>query len=126
MEGARGPEGPEGESAPADAAKPPRLDEGTGTLVVLGDAGLVGDEFARGWIPQVNGQGGFALVPNVVEWLTGSDDLMSLRTRGAKSRKFKEVEEEKAKAIRWSNYAIAPVALVLAGLMVFFVRRYRK
>jgi ABC-type uncharacterized transport system involved in gliding motility auxiliary subunit len=120
--GARGPEGPEGETA---EAKPARLDSGNGVLVILGDAGLVSDEFGGGFLARWNGQAGFTLVPNVVEWLTGSEDLLALRTRGVKSRKLDEVGEEKANQIRWTNFLAAPALLAMVGLVIFFVRRHR-
>jgi ABC-type uncharacterized transport system involved in gliding motility auxiliary subunit len=122
-EGARGPEGPEGASAPD--AKPARLDSGSGVMVILGDAGLVSDEFGGGFLARFNGQAGFTLVPNVVEWLTGSEDLLALRTRGVKSRKFDEIGEEKANQIRWTNFLAAPALLLMIGLVTFFVRRHR-
>jgi len=127
--GAKGPEGAEGDKGPA---KPPRLDEGKGVLVILSNAGLVSDDFSgtrkditSGATRFINGVNGFAFVSNVVDWLTGSEDVIALRSRGAKSRKFDEVSESTANGIQWMNFLGAPVLVVIAGLLVFFVRRHR-
>lgn len=134
--GPKGPEGAPGDGAPAPApadAKPARLDTGKGVLVVLTDAELVSNDFsgarndALGFLTQrFNGINGFSLVPNVVDWLTGSDDLLSLRSRGVTSRRLDEVGESKATSIKGANLIGPPVIVLLAGLMVFFVRRHRK
>jgi hypothetical protein len=135
-EGARGPEGAPGEPAPASApapAGPPRLDEGKGVLVVLGDADTVSDDFSGvrrrditgGATAFFNGINGFGMVPNVIDWLSGSDDLIALRARGAVSRKLSEIDTDAASRVKFWNYAGAPVAVLLAGLFVYFVRRYR-
>jgi ABC-type uncharacterized transport system involved in gliding motility auxiliary subunit len=134
-EGARGPEGAPGEpgAPPApEKAGPARLDEGKGVLVVLGDADLVSNDFSgtRGDITSgatevINKQGGFYFVPNVIDWLSGSDDLIALRARGAVTRKLEEIDGDAAARVKLWNYALAPLAVLVAGLFVYFVRRYR-
>jgi hypothetical protein len=134
-----GPRGPEGEagSKPADApeagkpAAPARLDEGVGTLVVLGDADLVADAFSGTRLDQMQGatqvfnkNAGLVLVPNLVDWMTGSDSLMELRSRTAGVRKLAEISEDKASSIRYANLLAVPILAVIAGLVVYFVRKH--
>ena len=113
---------------------PPRLDTGKGVIVILGDADLVSDDFSgvprrdiTGGATQFwNGVQGFFFVSNVVDWLTGSDDLIALRARGARSRKFDEIESSKAGQIKLVNYAAAPLLVLLGGLFYFVVRKNRR
>jgi ABC-2 type transport system permease protein len=138
-DGPKGPEGPEGEAAapgaaPAKEPKAPRLDQGKGVLVILGDSDLVSDDFSGvprrditgGATSYWNGVQGFFFVSNVVDWLTGSDDLISLRARGGRTRKFDEVDAAKADQIKVVNYVAAPILVLLGGLFVYFVRKHRK
>lgn len=135
-----GPKGPEGEpGAPGPAAGAPaadgarkRLDEGRGTLLVLSDAELASDQFSR--VPgkdrsaqttQINGSFGFVLVTNLVGMLSGGDDLMALRARGTATRKFTELSEATGSRIRLLNFVGAPVLVLIAGLLVYFVRKHR-
>jgi ABC-type uncharacterized transport system involved in gliding motility auxiliary subunit len=121
-----GPKGPEGEAGEKAPAAKKRLDEGSGVLVVVGDAGLVADE-STGGLLFLNGQGtGFVLVGNLVDWLTGDEDVLALRARTSGGRKMAEVGEDKAGQIRAANFLAAPVLMVLVGLVVFFVRRNRR
>ncbi|MCC7137523.1 MAG: GldG family protein [Planctomycetes bacterium] len=132
MDGAKGPEGEAGDGK-KPAEKPARLDEGKGLLVVLGDADLVSDDFSGGRRDRTggltnlwNGVAGFYFVTNVVDWMTGSADLVSLRARESVLRKLDEVSDEQAGGIKAANYAAAPLLLVLVGLLVYFVRRHRR
>ena len=130
-----GPKGPEGEGGDKDKAtpKPPRLDEGSGTLIVLADADLVSDEFSsvpgkdvtNGVTAIVNHPMGFFLFANLVDVLSGDPEIIALRSRGAKPRKFGEIDESDANAIKWANHLAAPVLVLIAGFLVYFVRRYR-
>jgi len=127
-DGAKGPEGAPGAPPPA----PARLDEGSGTLVVLGDADLVSDQFSggrrditNGATGYINGVGGFSLVPNVVGWLSGGDELLSLRARGSTVRKLDEISKEDASTLQLVNTFALPALVVLLGLVVYFVRKHR-
>jgi hypothetical protein len=134
-DGPKGPEGAPGEpgAPPAGPAEPVRLDEGKGVLVILGDADTVSDDFSGtrrdvtgGATVFFNGVNGFlGLVPNVVDWLSGSDDLIALRSRSAVTRKLEEIEPDTASRVKTWNFLAAPLLVLLAGLFVFFVRRHR-
>ncbi len=138
--GPKGPEGEEGAPGPAmgdpagagAAAGPKRLDEGKGTLYVLSDAELVSDQFSR--VPgkdrsagttSINGNAGFVMVTNLIGMLSGGDDLMALRSRGTATRKFTELSEATGSRIRLFNFVGAPVLILIAGLLVYFVRKHR-
>ncbi|HVG93837.1 MAG TPA: Gldg family protein, partial [Planctomycetota bacterium] len=133
--GPKGPEGAPGEpgASPAPpAAGPARLDEGKGVLVILGDADTVSNDFSgtRGDITSgatayFNRVGGFSFVPSVIDWLSGSDELIALRARGAVTRKLEEIDAGAAGRVKLWNYLLAPLAVLVAGLFVYFVRRYR-
>lgn len=130
-DGAKGPEGEPGD-APKPAATPARLDEGSGMLVIVGDADLVSDQFAggsrdvtSGATAYINKLGGFALVPNVIGWLSGGDELLGLRARGSTDRKMDEISKEKAQTLQHVNVFGLPVLVFILGLVVYFVRKHR-
>jgi len=60
-----------------------------------------------------------------VGMLSGGDDLMALRARGTGTRKFTELKEATANQIRLLNFVGAPVLILIAGLLVYFVRKHR-
>ena len=139
----RGPDGEDGppalppsdgkETAKKDDPKAPKLEEGTGVLVVLGDADLAADDFSgyRGYdrsgvLASMNGNAGFPLVMNLIDWMTGSEDLIALRSRGAKARHLDEIEDGTISAIEWANHLGVPLLVLLSGLVVFIVRRQRR
>ena len=126
------------EPKPADAAppgppKPPRLDSGSGVLVVLGDAELISDEFSgypgkdvtQGVTYYVTRSWGNRFVDNAIDWMLGDQDLAPLRGRGATPRLLQEVEPATAETIKVVNYVAIPVLVVLVGILVWVVRRYR-
>ncbi len=78
-----------------------------------------------GGVTQINGNAGFVLVTNLVGMLSGGDDLMALRARGTGTRKFTELKEATANQIRLLNFVGAPVLILIAGLLVYFVRKHR-
>lgn len=131
-DGAKGPEGEAGAAPPAPE-KPARLDEGKGLLVILGDADLVSDSFSGfprldrtgGATNFINGVGGFTLVPNVIGWMSGGDELLSLRARGSSIRKLEEISKEKASTLETVNIFGLPVLVLILGLVVYFVRKHR-
>lgn len=130
----------EAESAEAEDADveieeeegPPRLEEGAGLLVVLTDAELVSDTplmiaqqlrfFGMG--PAY--QNGFPFVLNLVEWMGGSDDLLSLRARTGKPRQIEEVEPPKQKLLAWLNILGVPMLVLFLGVVIWLVRRYQR
>jgi ABC-type uncharacterized transport system involved in gliding motility auxiliary subunit len=112
---------------------PPRLDEGTGTLVVAGDAELLSDHYSG--IPGRDRTGGvtqfrlkttgFPFGMTAIDWALGNDELAGLRGRGSAGRALDEVETGTAKTVRLANYVVFPVLVVLTGILVWVVRRFR-
>ena len=73
----------------------------------------------------INGNAGFVMVTNLIGMLSGGDDLMALRSRGTGTRKFTELRRRPATSIRLVNFVGAPVLILIAGLLVYFVRKHR-
>jgi ABC-type uncharacterized transport system involved in gliding motility auxiliary subunit len=147
--GERGPAGPEEDApappapaapaadAPADAAaaaeeREGHLDDGPLRLVVLGDADLVRDF----WMPterasraiqilsSLNGgaQGGFSFVLNASDWMTGSEQLLTLRARSDKPRTLQKLEASDRHFVEWLNILALPLLMLLIGIVVWIVR----
>jgi hypothetical protein len=57
--------------------------------------------------------------------MSGSDDLVALRARGANVRKMDEVSKDTAESIRIANLAAIPLLALILGLVVYFVRKHR-
>jgi ABC-type uncharacterized transport system involved in gliding motility auxiliary subunit len=120
-------------AAPSGPPKAPRLDEGSGTLLVAGDAEWVSDHFSG--VPGRDMTGnvtmfvtratGFPFVLNAIDWSLGSAELMSLRGRGASPRRLEEIEPDKARSVKVLNYVAVPVLVLILGILVWVVRRFR-
>ncbi len=116
---------PAGEEAEEDTG-PPKLDAGKALLVILSDAELIDDDAAR-----LRGLGaeytyGFAFVFNLIDWMGGSEELLSLRARTRTSRTIDVVEPNQQKLIKWGHFAVIPLLSLLIGIVVFIVRRYQR
>ena len=123
-----GGDGGEGDGGSADDAKEPegpaRLEQGTIRVVVLGDADLVANSFnPQTFLSQVNGASGFAFVHNMADWLSGSEELMALRSRATNPRNLAQMEDGKRDLIKQVNLLLVPLLVLLAGMTVFIVRR---
>ena len=127
----------EGEGDATEASEPEDRSNhrasGDVRMVVVGDAEMVSDFWLPGpgknqvflILSQFNGgpQAGFSFVLNTVDWMTGSDELLSLRARDDKPRTLEKTEEGDRKWIEWLNYLAAPLLMLLLGIVIFFVRR---
>lgn len=122
------------DGAPKKEDRSNHLTKGTGRIIVAGDAGIVSDQ----WLPrrgadQViyllaqfngrNGVAGFNLVRNATDWLTGSEELLALRSRNDNPRTLDKLEEEDQEFLSWFNILLVPLLVLIAGLVVFVVRR---
>jgi len=125
---AEGEEEPaEGEEKPADEEVkeekeegPPRLETGNGLFVLLTDAEVVDDQAFR-----LNRGIGVSFVLNLVDWMGGSEELLALRAREGTSRQIEAVEAEKQDLIKWLNAVSVPLLVLMAGVVVWIVRRYQ-
>ncbi|MGM0427895.1 MAG: Gldg family protein [Thermodesulfobacteriota bacterium] len=105
-----GPPQTEGETDTADALPAGHLQTGTqpATIIVVSDADMLADNFyvqkrqVLGFAISEMFNDNFTFVANASEILTGSDDLIGLRTRGKLQRPFTTVLELKRRAQdRW-------------------------
>jgi ABC-type uncharacterized transport system involved in gliding motility auxiliary subunit len=131
-DGGDGGEGDDPQDAAGDAtdedadeeAGPKRLEQGNVRFVVLGDADLVGNSFnPQTFLTQINGASGFAFVHNMADWLSGSEDLMALRSRATNPRNLEQLEEGERDLLKHVNLLLVPLLVLLAGMTVFIVRR---
>ncbi len=114
----------DGDADATEPAAPDHLDEGTVRFVVLGDADLVANSFnPRTFLSQVNGAYGFAFVQNMAEWLSGSEALMGLRSRSTNPRNLEQLSKGDMKLVKLVNLLLVPLLVLLAGMVVFIVRR---
>lgn len=117
----------EAEETGDDIEGPERLDEGEGLLIVFTDAELVSDDPL--WHAQRLGPAyanGFSLVQNMVEWMSGSDDLLELRAKTRNERRIEAVESKEQKLYTWLNILGVPTLFLLMGIVVFIVRRVQR
>jgi ABC-type uncharacterized transport system involved in gliding motility auxiliary subunit len=126
-------ETPKEEAPAAPQEKPPRIDQGSVTILLIADAEFLSDypaaEFEQGirFLGQSQGYGrGFVFLGNLLGWMTGSDALMDLRARRDRPRNLEAVEAGEQKLIGLANTLAVPILLLFAGIVVFVVRRYQK
>jgi ABC-type uncharacterized transport system involved in gliding motility auxiliary subunit len=119
------------EAKPEEEKGPPRLDQGSVTILVVGDAELVADSPAAEMAQRFRGMNlgydrGFRWVVNVVDWMSGSDALLALRARTDKPRKLEDVEPGTQDLLTLVNVGGVPLLLLFAGIVVFLVRKLGK
>jgi ABC-2 type transport system permease protein len=106
-------------SAASDANRVTKESNTNAHLVVAGDADFASAQNAT--------PGNTALLVNLTDWLTLSDNLIDVRTRAMVDR-FIQTDRLKAGSalptvIRWVNIVTMPMLLALVGLLIFFRRR---
>ncbi len=122
--GGDGGDGGDGQDAGGPASPDGRLTQGSLRLVVLGDADLGTTSFGpAGQLALWNGAGGFPFVQNMADWLSGSEELMALRSRATNPRNLTQLEEKDRDLISYLNLLLVPLLVLLAGMTVFIVRR---
>ncbi|MEM9548779.1 MAG: GldG family protein [Bacteroidota bacterium] len=94
--------------------------------VVEGDFGNTGVNskmivFGDGDFPISEGRGqgnadNFSLLVNAIDWLSDDTGLISLRTKGVSSRPIDDFEEAKATTLKWINFLLPLVLVILIGL----------
>lgn len=123
------PNGPGGGSAAESSPDNPgglKESPANGRLLVMGNSGLLNDEFLRlaQYIPAYGQNALFAV--NVVDWLLRDDSLISLRAKGATQRPFTVSPETRIFLWRWLVELGVPVALIGLGLLLWFLRSARR
>jgi ABC-type uncharacterized transport system involved in gliding motility auxiliary subunit len=125
-EEAGGEEPREDEGEAPDASRPPRLEEGEGMVIVLGDGELVDDNavylarFRPGY------DNGFPFTQSLLEWMGGNEDLLTLRARARKPRLITDTDAAQKRLISWANVLAVPLLILFSGLVVFIVRTFQR
>jgi|WetSurMetagenome_2_1015567.scaffolds.fasta_scaffold00051_27 ABC-2 type transport system permease protein len=90
-----------------------------GHLVVVGESTFLSGQFAM--------QGNVAFLLNMVDWLSTSNNLISIRTRTMVDRTISKDNlkegSTKSNAIRYINIFLMPAIVIIVGLLIFFGRR---
>lgn len=91
----------------------------TGRVVAVGDSDFASDQYT-------GGGDNLNLFLNLVDSLTLDDDLINIRSQGLSTRPIKELNETEKVAIRYLNVFVVTVAVVLYGLLRYYLRRRKK
>ncbi len=122
-----GAQGDDADGADTDADSeegPSRLKQGNVRFVVLGDADLISNAFnPQTFLTQINGAAGFAFLQNMADWLSGSEELMALRSRATNPRNLEQLDDGERDLVKHVNLLLVPLLVLLAGMTVFIVRR---
>lgn len=87
----------------------------TGRLVVWGDGDFpVSGQQGRGQSPANVG-----LMVNSIDWLSDDTGLIALRTKGMTSRPIEELEDGTRTMLKWGNFAIPILLVILYGVFRF-------
>jgi len=112
----------EGEEPPPPPAQVPLKMSPETRLVVVGDAAFVSD-LVGGLLSQAGG--GFfaenlAFVENLIDWTTLDNDLVTIRARGAGTRRLARLEPDREMVVEGVNYVMpALLLLALAGYRIW-------
>jgi ABC-type uncharacterized transport system involved in gliding motility auxiliary subunit len=89
-------------------------------LLVVGDGNIVIDRYVQ------NNPWGIMFMLNVADWLVQAESLISIRSKHIVLTPLKEVPTIARKAIKWANH-IGPVVMVIVlGIVLWQVRRFKK
>jgi len=117
---------PEGEEPVLPRAEVPLKLSPETRLVVVGNAAFVSD-LVGGLLSQAGG--GFfaenlAFVENLIDWTTLDNDLVSIRARGAGTRRLERLERESEMVVEGVNYVIPTLLLLALAGYRFWQRRH--
>jgi ABC-type uncharacterized transport system involved in gliding motility auxiliary subunit len=94
-------------------------------LVVVGNS-----EFLSDLVAQALGQidGGFfdenlRFAQNLIDWMGLDNEMLSIRTRGATSRRLARTETSTQLALEWVNYLVPVLLLAFLGSYLHWRRR---
>ena len=90
---------------------------GAGRLIVVGDSDFVKDNFVR------NNPNNLIFFQNLVDSLSLDEDLINIRSKGITDRPIKELSDGEKAAIRYLNIFGLTVAVVLFGMLRYYMRR---
>ena len=90
---------------------------GDSRLIVVGDSDFVKDGFAR------NNPDNLVFFQNLVDSLSLDEDLINIRSKGITDRPIKELSDGEKAAIRYLNIFGLTIAVVLFGMIRYYMRR---
>lgn len=102
-------------SAPLEPGAPPAPAKPTPKLVVFGNVQWITNQL-ESW------QANFDLVANAVNWLAGSEETISIRSKQI-SRRVVYMDNVKARLMWWTTLLLTPLAVVSVGLLQWWRRR---
>lgn len=110
--------------APSDSAAAPTVTETVAEsppsrILVVGDGEFFVDQKGGG------DRDNLLFFQNMVDWLVQDEDLIAIRSREVTDRPIKPVSEPGKRLIKYANLFGSPVLVVLAGLLVWQLRRRR-
>ena len=102
-------------STPQEPGAPPASPKPTPKLVVFGNVQWVTNQL-ESW------QANFDLVANAVNWLAGSEETISIRSKQI-SRRVVYMDNVKARLMWWTTLLLTPLAVLGVGLLQWWRRR---
>ncbi|MBD3166490.1 hypothetical protein GF324_07820 [bacterium] len=88
-------------------------------MVVVGEANFIRDDY-------LSNPANLYLVLNSFDWLLNDTDLISLRTREVSMRTLREVPDTAKQVIKYINWFLPPVLMIVLGIVYYFVRRNKR
>ena len=67
-----------------------------------------------------------SLMVNSIDWLADDTGLIELRTKGVTSRPIKEMEDGKKTIIKWLNFLLPIILIIVYGLIRIQVNRNKR
>ena len=99
-----------------------RIDEGSGTLVVVGGSGMIGSNV----LDAAGATGNSLFVLNLIDSLSGREDYAVMRTKGASYAPLDDTTPAARSFIKTFNIAGLPILVVLGGLGAWLARNRKK
>ena len=99
-----------------------RIDDGSGTLVVVGGSAMIGSNV----VDAAGSTGNSLFLLNLFDALSGREDYAVMRTKGAVFAPLDETTPAVRSFIKTFNVAGLPILVVLSGLGVWLFRNRRK
>jgi len=99
--------------------------QGASKMVVFSDGDFAVNDESRGNGGQVN-QDNVNLLTNSIDWLTDASGLIQLRTKQVTSRPLDEIEDGKKAFLKWFNFLLPIILIILIGVYRWQVQSIRK
>ncbi len=87
-------------------------------LLVVGDGHMPLDQYLR--------SREILLIQNIADWLVQAESLISIRSKQITLRPLKNVSNVAKKIIKWANHFGPGILVIILGIVLWQVRRFRK